>query len=112
MLSQEQLRFKSFSAFLTLTVTLLAPGTGLMTLTIPDGTPLQGLVLLSNYSHPEKKLTEDFYHALFHAESATLRLVAPNVSTPLTLAPARSLPARQAIRTNDRAPPPLPSYYV
>ncbi len=78
-------------SFLVVTVVLLAPGTGLMTLSVPDGAPLQGNAAIADYVHPEKKAHEEREYMHPDAQIASFTLAAPE-HYGAVVAPLRAVP--------------------
>ena len=74
------LLIQSFWMFSIVAVTLLAPSSGLITLTIPDE-PTGNIVVLSDSPHIGKRTSDDPKHLELIAASATLSIHPALVST-------------------------------
>jgi hypothetical protein len=97
--------FRSLDAFLVLTVILLAPGTGLMTLPTPDGVPDQSTVLVADYAHPEKKMTEGLGPVLAGDVAQSSRLLSPVALGVADTGAVELVPQLVTLGHQDRAPP-------
>lgn len=103
----------SIGSLLVVTVTLLAPGTGLMSIPVPDGAPLQNSSIIADYAHPEKKASEEGLLAHLDPTVASFSLPTPDGFGGTILSTLATLSDADAAYTgNIRAPPASHRGYV